>query len=302
MCGVAWSLLTGAGIMKKSLCLFGLMAVFSTGCTVPAAHTPIGEHGREQITECRELEGCARNASEICGGAAYKVLTTDKVVREDFVFGLLALATNTEEPEGEEYLQMLFVCEEKEAEAPEVASASEQPKAQPTEPPATEPARKGPPKGAAGFSLGADPANLRAQCESMGHSYYERKTWSGCSGVATEVDLDAHATFLFCDNALCDLSLVILAEEDDDPWHLRLGLIRGRLTSLYGQPVLRNDSLLKACDANAETCVGDASLKAEYLWSWPTGHEVVLTIQPDPPRQPKAIIRYSRPKGQARGL
>jgi hypothetical protein len=138
-----------------------------------------------------------------------------------------------------------------------------------------------PPRGAAGFDLGAAPDAAQKRCVDSGKTWSLRDGGFACSGPATDVGFDATVRFGLCDNRICDISVV--APETAVSVH-QYAELRTTLAQKYG------DTWTAAPSENEAGCEGDAlrgclltgRLKAETLWRWQTGEAVKLDLGKDP--------------------
>ena len=154
-----------------------------------------------------------------------------------------------------------------------------------------------PPKSAAGFDFGSDPAKVRKDCEVAGYTWTAPSEKTGvCSGPATDVGFAASVRVDFCDGKSCRVTLV---HRPESRWAAIFTDLRESLTKKYGEPRLLSGSVPEECRETAKfmECLEDGSLRMQFAWSWSTREHIDLSLgKPAKGTGPVAIsIRYDHP-------
>lgn len=139
-----------------------------------------------------------------------------------------------------------------------------------------------PPRGAAGFELGAGPDAAQKRCVDSGKTWAVRTGGFACSGPAIDVGFDAKVFLGLCDKQICDISVV---SPETAAWLHQYAELRTVLAQKYGErrwtePPGENEA---SCEGNAlRDCLLSGRLSAETLWRWQTGETVELDVGRDP--------------------
>lgn len=155
-----------------------------------------------------------------------------------------------------------------------------------------------PPTGAAGFLFDSTLESVSETCRGAGHAYTDRGAIR-CSGLPTDLGLDAYATFESCGDKVCLIRLGVRpGKADDVTWLRRLSDLRLKLTQKYGSPKADDDAMRASC-LYPEKCTQLSTLHASYLWTWESGEAIELRVRADLPRGPLIEIEYiSATKGK----
>jgi hypothetical protein len=149
---------------------------------------------------------------------------------------------------------------------------------------------------AGGFELGSKVEAARAACESAGHTWAALDENSAtCSGTVAALGFPAAVTLKRCGNAVCSIGLVHAPESD---WLDIIAELRNGLEAKYGPPREREGELHPDCRAKSTfvACLQSRRARLRYLWSWPSGEQILLLVGV-PPAGGEAAIRldYTRP-------
>ena len=233
------------------------------GCRRFAKPVAVGD--ASFIVECIDLVKCHREAAKLCPGGFRTVAIAGREYKETFT-------------ERGAVKQMQVDCTQGEAAAS--AGAPEGP----------------PPTGAAGFVFAASVDETADACRSAGHDWTAGDRTARCGGLASNLNLDAYATFELCEEKVCSIRLIVPPGASDDMrWHARMVSLRERLTKKYGEPKADDEDLRAACGTYPKDCTGLPNLRAKYEWLWSSGQEITLEVVSDLPRGPLVTLTYAAP-------
>lgn len=159
-----------------------------------------------------------------------------------------------------------------------------------------------PPRTAAGFEFGADPAAMQKVCEGSGKTWNSSNAKAGvCSGPAVDVGFEVKVRVDFCNGLACAITLVHFPAAD---WIKAFSGLKGKLAEKYNTPVAVFAAIPEECHQEAQflQCLENDSLRLKFRWEWPTNQKIDLSIgKPEKGEGPVAIrVKYINPQGAVR--
>jgi hypothetical protein len=138
-----------------------------------------------------------------------------------------------------------------------------------------------PPRGAAGFTFGADVATAQAAC--AGASFPWTATAPGqftCGGVLADVGLRATSALRFCEGRLCGVELRAQPKGSRaSEWREELRALRRRLEQKYGRPTNQDGSEPPDCsEPGDERCAATGRTAHAIHWKWGSGERIDLVL------------------------
>ena len=150
------------------------------------------------------------------------------------------------------------------------------------------------PTGLAGFMFDSTLDDIGETCRGAGYEYRSEGK-PRCSGLPTDLGLDAFATFEVCDDKVCVIEVGVRPGSVDDlSWFERFSGLRVKLTQKYGKPKSDAGEFEAAC-LYPDKCTKLATLRGSYSWAWESGETIELSVRSDLPRGPLIFLRYASP-------
>lgn len=127
-----------------------------------------------------------------------------------------------------------------------------------------------------GFSFDASPEEVASSCEDAGHEWEARKDGFRCSGLATDIGIQAFSKLHFCDDRLCRVQAFSVLELGESG-ERSLKQLFDRLQAKYGKPSMNNLRAPAECRGNFLGCVLEERASWKARWTWPDGKLVHIT-------------------------
>jgi hypothetical protein len=162
-----------------------------------------------------------------------------------------------------------------------------------------------PPKGAAGFELGAALELAARACSDAGKSWTELgKDGYGCSGTPVDVGFAATVEVGACAGRVCTIKILPEPSAAISDLVARYAELRDSFKNKYGATFATSSVGMSACAAaELKACFEDGRASASSKWTWSTGHKVELSIgkgsRPTAPVGLEVVYR-GPPKGAGR--
>jgi hypothetical protein len=137
-----------------------------------------------------------------------------------------------------------------------------------------------PPKGAAGFELGATVELAARACSDAGKSWTELgKDGYGCSGTPLDVGFAATVEVGACAGRVCTIKILPEPSAAISDLVARYAELRDSFKNKYGSTFATSSVGMSACAAaELKACFEDGRASASSKWTWSTGHQVELSI------------------------
>jgi len=136
-----------------------------------------------------------------------------------------------------------------------------------------------PPRGAAGFTFGADTGSVEQVCRAAGLAWKaEADDRFSCSGAPTDVGFPVATSGKLCGGKLCSISIDGARDATWAQLVERFARLRSSLTAKYGSPAAQATGRLADCTDDVSACFERGRIKTDAAWRWRTGEALDLVL------------------------
>jgi hypothetical protein len=146
-------------------------------------------------------------------------------------------------------------------------------------PPAAASNGTAPPRGAAGFTFGADAGSVEQVCRAAGLAWKaEAGDRFSCSGAPTDVGFPVATSGKLCGGKLCSIRIDGARDATWAQLAERFASLRTSLTAKYGNPAAQATGRREDCNDDVSACFERGRIKTDAAWRWRSGEAIDLVL------------------------